>query len=737
VQRAGTLKRKLDHTVSARRNKRSKLLSVSGDGGLCEDCQSIDFSAICDIDAVTLQDATRDGILVANLEDRPLRGSESFCALCRLFFRMRIGIQGLGESHKYHLRAYSAFNKFNGLNLTRCPDRFKAQDFPCLAVASTDPRPINVPDAEIRFLYCFSDSDNRKRIFTPRVLEDSVDFTKIAQLLEHCQENHKHLCCKSYPLVIGMRLIDCYTQANYISELDVVPASSCSTSQEYVALSYVWGKSDDEGKDDSSTSTDHDQLPKVVIDAMTVTTRLGYRYLWVDRYCIDQFNHREKDYQMNRMNLIYRGAEITVTAAAGTDAKSGLAGVGGTSRIPQHSLRIGNVSIVSSMHVPRCSIENSTWWTRAWTYQEGILSRRRLVFTEHEVYFECMAMHCRESWDMNLHELHSHGRFRFFIHAGLFSGSTAKMSKVPRSRFRNLENFRNMIAAFSTKVFSKDYGEKDSLRALAGVVNDFETRESPVFQWWGIPFLHAPDNPLESIKTFVMSLLWRHHPTNLSLKSNRPQRRSNFPSWSWAGWAGAVKFLPAHSTTKFSFGIDKISLELIGGHRTEIELSTIVGNCKLQGPEYGNLRALRFKALTLVPNELQFTISFGANYRTDPPPVCIRNFRATISLSGGGIKRRVSFAKLFSSGKNAFVFLAQSAHRLANKTNAIATRDEAEGSDEAMANHSGFKTEDYLHFLITQPQGRSSVRIGTMAVRADLESFKKQFQFVEREIRLI
>jgi len=49
----------------------------------------------------------------------------------------------------------------------------------------------------------------------------------------------------------------------------VVPA----TSDRYVTLSYVWGK-------DSSS----EEMPLVVRDSITVTKKLGYRYLWVDRY---------------------------------------------------------------------------------------------------------------------------------------------------------------------------------------------------------------------------------------------------------------------------------------------------------------------------------------------------------------------------------------------------------------------------------------------------------------------
>ena len=31
-----------------------------------------------------------------------------------------------------------------------------------------------------------------------------------------------------------------------------------------------------------------DTTPRVITDAMTATVELGWQYLWVDRYCIDQ-----------------------------------------------------------------------------------------------------------------------------------------------------------------------------------------------------------------------------------------------------------------------------------------------------------------------------------------------------------------------------------------------------------------------------------------------------------------
>ena len=62
-----------------------------------------------------------------------------------------------------------------------------------------------------------------------------------------------------------------------------------------------------------------DSTPKVIKDAFLVTKKLGYRYLWVDRYCIVQDDAQEKHQQIKNMGSIYENARVTIVAAAGSD----------------------------------------------------------------------------------------------------------------------------------------------------------------------------------------------------------------------------------------------------------------------------------------------------------------------------------------------------------------------------------------------------------------------------------
>ncbi|KAF8850755.1 heterokaryon incompatibility, partial [Acephala macrosclerotiorum] len=160
-----------------------------------------------------------------------------------------------------------------------------------------------------------------------------------------------------------------------------------------VALSYVWGSSKEEFAIQKGAIPG--PLPRTIEDTILLTTNLGYRYLRIDRYCIPQDNTANKQIQIQSMGEIYQNSVITVVAAAGSDPHYGLPGIGATLRERQPCVKVGNRTLVYCPYV-RKEIRNSKWNSRGWTYQEGLLSQRKLVFTPTQVYFQCSAMHCLE-----------------------------------------------------------------------------------------------------------------------------------------------------------------------------------------------------------------------------------------------------------------------------------------------------------------------------------------------------
>ena len=58
-----------------------------------------------------------------------------------------------------------------------------------------------------------------------------------------------------------------------------------------------------------------DKMPTTIKDAFDVVTRLGERYLWVDRLCILVDDEQDKLEQMSNMDLIYSAAVLAIVNA--------------------------------------------------------------------------------------------------------------------------------------------------------------------------------------------------------------------------------------------------------------------------------------------------------------------------------------------------------------------------------------------------------------------------------------
>ena len=83
-----------------------------------------------------------------------------------------------------------------------------------------------------------------------------------------------------------------------------------------------------------------DDLPLVISDAIEVVKRLGYRYLWIDRYCIPQNDSAVKHIQIKKMDRIYSCSILTIIAAAGDGPEYGLPGVSSRHRTEQLSVQV-------------------------------------------------------------------------------------------------------------------------------------------------------------------------------------------------------------------------------------------------------------------------------------------------------------------------------------------------------------------------------------------------------------
>lgn len=337
---------------------------------LCNDCRKIDFTAIFS----TSYDFKKSrSVTLYELDYIEPSLFNQKCPLCDFFLQMRAWHDEfetwITDSRTYSLQASSALQMFSSKQNMRYQSKrlFDICNQPILSVFPSDcmrqgydghrPWPTDfgliLPTTDAAF------SDGRLSGRDLRV--SSIDYNVIKEWIHFCSVHHRKACqSSSRTPILGFRVIDC-------EERTIVPLPN---DKEYAALSYLWGA--DSPKQQAVNGAHLNQTFPVIEDAMKAAKSIGFRFLWVDRYCINQDNAEE-------MHIIYEDAGITIIAGAGEGPEFGLPGVS-TPRHPQSKVQVGDYMLVSTLDL-RSDIAKSKWNTRAWTYQEALLSRRRLVFT--------------------------------------------------------------------------------------------------------------------------------------------------------------------------------------------------------------------------------------------------------------------------------------------------------------------------------------------------------------------
>lgn len=110
-------------------------------------------------------------------------------------------------------------------------------------------------------------------------------------------------------------------------------------------------------------------MPKTIKDAFDVVTRIGERYLWVDRLCILMADERDKLEQMSNMGQIYSAANLTIVTANACCSNASIPGVlPDTRQSLPHSEVIRGVRYVTTQPDIVSAVLALNWSTRGWTY---------------------------------------------------------------------------------------------------------------------------------------------------------------------------------------------------------------------------------------------------------------------------------------------------------------------------------------------------------------------------------
>ncbi|CZR65411.1 uncharacterized protein PAC_15311 [Phialocephala subalpina] len=355
--------------------------------------------------------------------------------------------------------------------------------------------------------------------------------------LEECKIKHSQ-CVWKIDQPLPERVIDIGSSSE-LTPVDPFLLITNGKTGTWVTLSHSWG-----GKlplattkatlEQRKITIPMAELPPTFRDAVTITRRLGFRYLWIDSLCIVQDSRKDWEIQSTKMHEIYSDAAINISASAAHNAKEGIFSSADLHRhyanpfaslhcySQEHNLE-GMLYFRTDMELtPFVSVVEQPLHQRAWVLQETVLSPRRIDFMSSQILWSCRTLAEAEA---SLQEVPysspivAGGRDLFRIPKGTVP-SHPDLDNT-NSTVRPLSFWYRALWSYCSRGITV---HEDFLPAIAGVAQAVAERTGYHYKCglW-LEDLHR-------------GLLWQ-----ATSSINRAKRTSS-PSWSWASaqppWGG-------------------------------------------------------------------------------------------------------------------------------------------------------------------------------------------------------
>ncbi|KAL1644437.1 cytosolic leucyl tRNA synthetase [Diplodia intermedia] len=294
----------------------------------------------------------------------------------------------------------------------------------------------------------------------------------------------------------------------------------------YAALSYCWGgdqayKTTKDNKGAYYSNIPHEALApfKSITDAIHVARRLGLSYLWIDSLCIVQDDAEDQGREIGKMQDIYAGAYVTISAACAQTSRDGfldfMADDSQDFEVDYPCIGGATGAVFLTKDQITSDRDDQPIDARAWTYQEYFLSPRALVFERRKVRWRCFTA---------AHEDGGHDNDSGF--KLLNSGMLARMGPAELGREWSLA-----VERYSRRYLTV---QSDKLPAMAGIAARFAR------------FLADGDRPSRYLAGLWESGLARQLAWDASWgnarRTRQPRRLAHAPTWSWASIDGYIVF---------------------------------------------------------------------------------------------------------------------------------------------------------------------------------------------------
>lgn len=161
-----------------------------------------------------------------------------------------------------------------------------------------------------------------------------------------------------------------------------------------MALSYCWGgpqkfTTNLDSLDSMISGISASQLPRTILDAITVTRKLGMQYLWVNSLCIVQDSMEDKIREIATMGDIYKSATVTIAAGKASKVGDGFLSDRPRPDICPIPVRL-SPNFVGTAYLAKEEILrplDDPLFRRGWAFQEFILGPRVMLYDSSRVTF--------------------------------------------------------------------------------------------------------------------------------------------------------------------------------------------------------------------------------------------------------------------------------------------------------------------------------------------------------------
>nr|ADT63861.1 HET domain protein pin-c3 [Neurospora discreta] len=388
--------------------------------------------------------------------------------------------------------------------------------------------------------------------------------------------------------------------------MDSDSADTLKSPQPYFTLSHCWGPP--EKRPTTTVKANLAQrmeripffeLPRTFQDAIEITRKLGYRYLWIDSLCIVQDDEQDWAREAALMAKVYSHASCTLSALSSRDSSGGLhlepldenrsymdlqitsvpePNPDSNSRTRPNGSDMSNNRVFAFPRFRLLYYQNEDWHTlykgtsrsmglcddisplrsRAWTLQERELSRRIIHFAKKQVLWECAELKAtaQRPW---------------------LDASYAVLD--PKHEWKEWPEIEEGIQSLSLDQ-GRDGGDLVQSAAADGpaalTVSSLLTAYQSEREWWAVVFdysqrqLTKDTDKLAALSGMAQFYQQNHFPHaqyvaglwSSRLKEelfwevedkSRASRPADYvaPSWSWASVNGGVSFRPKTPVRRF------------------------------------------------------------------------------------------------------------------------------------------------------------------------------------------